>query len=424
MTTNRPAHAADAASTNAGGGLVRTLGFGMYLASSWTWCIGMFLPLLLLRDYGIASFAAFAIPNVAGAAAMGWVLRSREQADGFVRAHRGAARGFSIITILFHVFFVAWLVKSTTWAASMLETPTLAAGLGVGVAAALLLLGWLVSRVPMGWVLVLAALAWVGSLVLGLSLPRPSTEFLNAHAATQPGLLFLAPVMAFGFALCPYLDLTFLRARRSLEVRQSRVAFTIGFGVFFAVMIALTLHYSELILGAKFGAFPLALAAHMVLQAVFTVGVHLRELMRSDDATAAGDAVGASSRSAAAAKFVVAALGLGVASVLAPPQDLRSVVWPPTLMPSCENVYRVFMSFYALVFPAYVLLVVLARPAGTGWTTPPSRALVVRWFIVTTLAAPFFALGVFARAEVWYVPGLVMLAIAFAWTRRGLATRE
>lgn len=423
MTTNRPAHAADAASTNAGGGLLRTLGFGMYLASSWTWCIGMFLPLLLLRDYGIASFVAFAIPNVAGAAAMGWVLRSREQADGFVRAHRRAARGFSIITILFHVFFVAWLVKSTTWAAPMLETPTLAAGLGVGVAAALLLLGWLVSRVPMGGVLVLAALAWLGSLVLGLSLPRPSTEFLNAHAATQPGLLFLAPVMAFGFALCPYLDLTFLRARRSLEVRQSRVAFTIGFGVFFAVMIALTLHYSELILGAKFGAFPLALAAHIVLQAVFTVGVHLRELMRSDDATAAGDAAGTSSRGAAAAKFVVAALGLGVASVLAPPQDLRSVVWPPTLMPSCENVYRVFMSFYALVFPAYVLLVVLARPAGAGWTTPPSRALVVRWLIVTALASPFFALGVFARAEVWYVPGLVVLALAFAWTRRGLAAR-
>jgi hypothetical protein len=49
-----------------------TLGWANYLGMSWTWCIGMFLPVLLVRDYGIGAWWIFAIPNVVGAAAMGW----------------------------------------------------------------------------------------------------------------------------------------------------------------------------------------------------------------------------------------------------------------------------------------------------------------------------------------------------------------
>ena len=53
-------------------------GWAAYLACSWTWCIGMFLPVLLVRDYGVWGWIVFAVPNVLGAAAMGWVLRSAE----------------------------------------------------------------------------------------------------------------------------------------------------------------------------------------------------------------------------------------------------------------------------------------------------------------------------------------------------------
>src|SRR3954471_24793497 len=51
------------------------LNWAAFLGASWTWCIGMFLPVLLIRDYGPSMWWAFAVPNVIGAAAMGWILR-------------------------------------------------------------------------------------------------------------------------------------------------------------------------------------------------------------------------------------------------------------------------------------------------------------------------------------------------------------
>ena len=43
-----------------------TAGWGLFCACSWTWCIGMFLPVILIRDLGGAGFLAFAIPNLFG----------------------------------------------------------------------------------------------------------------------------------------------------------------------------------------------------------------------------------------------------------------------------------------------------------------------------------------------------------------------
>src|SRR4051812_30605350 len=66
--------------------------WSIYLASSWTWCIGMFLPVLLIRDYGLWGWIVFAVPNVVGAGAMGWVLRSRTTSRHMVVAHAVACR--------------------------------------------------------------------------------------------------------------------------------------------------------------------------------------------------------------------------------------------------------------------------------------------------------------------------------------------
>ena len=52
------------------------LGWAAYLACSWTWCIGMFLPVLLVRELGTLGFVIFAVPNVVGAAMMGTILPS------------------------------------------------------------------------------------------------------------------------------------------------------------------------------------------------------------------------------------------------------------------------------------------------------------------------------------------------------------
>ncbi|MEO6436421.1 MAG: hypothetical protein ABIP55_11780, partial [Tepidisphaeraceae bacterium] len=87
------------------------IAWAIFLATSWTWCIGMFLPVLLVRDYGIWGWVVFAIPNVLGAAAMGWTVRDAEASRTLVAAHQTACSWFSLVTLAFHVFFVIWLSR-------------------------------------------------------------------------------------------------------------------------------------------------------------------------------------------------------------------------------------------------------------------------------------------------------------------------
>ena len=54
-------------------GLSTTLGWSCYLGSSWTWVIGMVWPVIIVRDYGVWGWAAFAVPNVLGVTAT-WYL--------------------------------------------------------------------------------------------------------------------------------------------------------------------------------------------------------------------------------------------------------------------------------------------------------------------------------------------------------------
>ncbi|MBL8762616.1 MAG: hypothetical protein JNL50_15075, partial [Phycisphaerae bacterium] len=93
----------------------RGLGFGAYLAASWTWCIGMFLPTMLIRDFGGWAFWAFAIPNVVGAAAMGLVLARPGDSERLVAKHWPALSLFSLVTASFQVFFMLWLARSVNF---------------------------------------------------------------------------------------------------------------------------------------------------------------------------------------------------------------------------------------------------------------------------------------------------------------------
>src|SRR5437588_1246526 len=83
--------------------------YAVFLAVSWTWCIGMFLPVILVREYGVWGWIIFAVPNVIGAAAMGWVIRSTERSEAIVRAHHAALAAFSFVTVSFQIFFAFWI---------------------------------------------------------------------------------------------------------------------------------------------------------------------------------------------------------------------------------------------------------------------------------------------------------------------------
>ncbi len=53
-------------------GLSVFLVWPIFLACSWTWVIGMYLPMVLLERYGWWGYVIFAVPNVLGVMLFGW----------------------------------------------------------------------------------------------------------------------------------------------------------------------------------------------------------------------------------------------------------------------------------------------------------------------------------------------------------------
>jgi hypothetical protein len=314
--------------------------WGMYLGISWTWVIGMFLPVLLVRDYGQTAWWAFALPNCIGAAAMGWVLRSADASTLYTRRHAMACRVFSLVTIAFHLFFAAWMLPRF-----------------VG---------------PIGWVVALVAVQLAFTPVFKrtaavVAIGVFAVSVVAASIMAREGMLTLPPVRdvplttlaglslvcLLGFICCPYLDLTFHHARQSTSPAGGRLAFGVGFCVFFAAMIVLTLFYAT----HFFALSPVAswaMLVHMGVQILFTVNVHSlclqRQAQERDDvgmtwtllafALAVGLAAGTTGRSPD-----VTALGLTPGEIL----------------------YRCFMSFYGLVAPAYVLIALSRRRFRWAW---------------------------------------------------------
>ena len=43
--------------------LPTALAWACFLGCSWTWVIGMFFPIMLLRDYGVAGWLVFLTPS-------------------------------------------------------------------------------------------------------------------------------------------------------------------------------------------------------------------------------------------------------------------------------------------------------------------------------------------------------------------------
>jgi hypothetical protein len=331
----------------------------------------MYLPVILIRELGGWGLLAFAIPNVLGAAAFGYVLRGRAGSVRVLERHRPAARWFSITAIAFHAYFVAYL---TTLLA---PSPTASTGpmAATGVLAAALLLCFLPTRV---WP-IFAGLVFTGSLVtlavigLGELSTIPATGLRNPQQAA-----WLAPVLFFGFLLCPYLDLTF---HRTIREAPSRHAFAV-FGVAFSLMLVLTCVYRD----------HLALAivpfAHIIAQSVFTIAAHLRELHLEG-----GDEP---------RRNAWLALVLAVPAMLLP-------------LAGGEDVYLRFLAFYGLIFPAWVVLFV-----GPGRRPALTPKILLAYAGVMLVSLPFYELG-FIHGHMWLVPIPVAAIILWAAiaSRRG-----
>ena len=78
-----------------------------------------------------------------------------------------------------------------------------------------------------------------------------------------------------------------------------------------------------------------------------------------------------------------------------------------------EILYRCFMSFYGLVFPAYVWLVMIPTSDGhSGLGGENGRRKLFIWAFTVGVAATMFWMGFIERSEVWLAPGLAIVLCA------------
>jgi hypothetical protein len=352
----------------------------------------MILPALLLRDFGWWSLAVFLLPNAIGAAAMGTMLKNANAAQRLRLNHNKAVQWFSMVTIAFHLYVLSAIALST---AGFPSTEGQMGVLALGTILALVSLAvrrWLVS----------AFIVWLASIGLAFAYATTGSSVVLDNPQVFGGepsrdLLLLTPVVVFGFALCPYLDATFLHARAATSPTAGKVAFAFGFLVTFVIMIGFTVLYASTIAAGYAVGWRLVLA-HLAIQAGFTLAVHLRE-----------------------AKLSVAQRGVTLGLTIA----ALAALWflPTGPLPWADNmlawevVYRLFMSAYGLFFPAYVLFAVVPDAMKMGPLTRAARAV----FVVTIAAVlPLYTLGFIARQEQWLplALGLVLGGAFITFTMR------
>lgn len=356
---------------------LHTVLWGLFCACSWTWCIGMYLPILLMERWAWPGFAVFLIANVVGCAAFGYIVRTPARSERMIRDHAPAMVGFSVVAIAFHLFFITYLFTDIVPLDANRTLPLLAA-IGVYVVASGL--SWLGDR---AW-LVLAVVTYTVSMWLIAGCGGETRALERIAGWNQPEtLLMMLPVLVAGFWCCPRLDLTFHRA---LQRSPSRHAFLV-FGVAFAALVAGTLFIwrgPEDLAVVRLG------VAHLLAQSVFTVGAHLREIRL---VPASG---GTPARSAL--------LLIPLLTIMLLPA-FKSIV-SGVLRPG-EDLYIRFFVFYGLIFPAYVMAFMTSGASGA----PRPRGWIILAMIVLLLA-PIYEIGFIHERYAWM---LVPTGIAAAW---------
>lgn len=346
----------------------------------------MFLPVLLIERFGWGGFIAFAVPNVLGCTAMGFLWK-RGQTP--LPAHGPMLAGFSIVTVAFQVFFATWLVSELV---PNMSLPWWAAP-AVGLVAYLigLVFSFSSDRDWLGLSLATYALSLAAVFVIGgAGVDRVSMR----GSLPDDRLWWLVPTLCFGFGLCPYLDLTFHRAARAAS--SSRAAFSV-FGVAFAIMLALTvlLWFSPDVWYRRAAA--LVAIGHIFAQLIFTIGVHLREVRLSP------------SFSRPIARLIAIAL---------PAIAVGSLALARALIDrdhAGEWTYLGFLSCYGLIFPAYVMVAIVSgrplRSAGE-W---------IAFGVVIVASIPLYAKGFLFDQTPWLVAPVALFVVWGLW-RRALRT--
>ena len=362
-----------------------TLGWGIYTASSWTWCIGLFLPIIMLRLFGWPGFLLFAIPNIAGVVAFGYLF-DRSRCLRALRENRTAIRLFSVATAGYQFFFIAWL-----WS---LMVPGGSSVTGALVALAAWLVGIALSATPdRGWVW-LGVVTWLVSLLLFiLHGVAPLAALPATGELPRSDLFLLAHAVLFGFLLCPWLDATFHRAR----IRSRSPHTFLVFAVAFAPMILFTCVYGR----SGLLALDTLVLIQLTMQATFTGSLHIREgWLGGPDAERDG-----------ARPWPWAAIIPGAAILLG-----------TTPMFAGEATYLRILGLYGLVFPAYALFFM------SPWGRATANRVTILLFALVLLPCGLVFDRAFIRLDTGWVPaavgGLLVLGLAIWWLSRPSRPQE
>jgi hypothetical protein len=350
----------------------------------------MFLPVLFVRNWGILAWVVFAIPNIVGAAAMGFVIRSREISERILLQHQPAVAWFSLITIAFHIYFNYWFIGNRLMGPWALVIPVAA-----------FFIFWTAGRRQPELDPKLSTIVWLLSLAAFIAFAAYDgfqPRLLPARWPTYE-LLWLIPVCIVGFALCPYLDATFHRALLANGPRAPMV-FSLGFGLFFLIMILFTLYYTRPMAalihpgnaGTVASTIVYLVGCHMSIQSAFTVSLHVRELERMTIAPRFRIAL-------ISTLFVAALLAAFVTKV-----DLHRFIG----LDGGEAGYWLFMSFYSIFFPAYVWLFILPRAKPLILDRRTLLILIPLLLITATL----FWIAMLHRQMWLLAPGLLILLLA------------
>ena len=353
----------------------------VFLACSWTWVIGMYLPVLLRDRYGWLGVLAFAVPNVLGIMLFGWGIRNINQSRAFLHKHHSAALWFSAVTVAFHAWFFGWF-----WSAELGFHPAYSILIGLAFLTFTVITAGLSDRVFL-WisaaVYAVSLLLLVITLVSGwsfLSGSEPSPRTLYWPSAASGAWVYLVPIMFMGFLTCPYLDLTFHRAYQSVGGGTNGRTIFVLFGLFFAVMITFTAVYS--ITG-----FTWFIIIHLLVQGWLTTTLHVREIVTHTKFTSEG----------VLAKRVI---------------RLSYILLFIAPLPLID--YRDWFLFYGIIFPSIFLL----RTVRSMRQRAEAGTLSI--WVVVLFSIPFAVAGFLAGHE-WalVVPPLVVVFMSL-WGGRAL----
>ncbi len=361
-----------------------TIGWGLFCACSWTWCIGMFLPIIFLKQFGWWGFIAFAVPNVLGCAVFGYVI-NKKTSEHLTQNHVTAMRWFSYIVIAYHMFFIPFLMGTAILSLPDIIPQGFETLIGVALAGIVLAAAYALSYLPKRLWLIAAAITYAISIAaftqLGFS-PLKQISFTGELPIDR--LPWIALVLTFGFLLSPYLDLTFHHARCE---STSRHAFGV-FGLTFTVMILLTCAYSFAISKGL----TLLIAVHIFAQMIFTLAAHLSQLKRTNINK---------DRNIHPMLIIVCVL------IATSSWAIQAIDHPLVIG---EEFYMRFLLFFGLIFPTYILLFI-----GPGKTIKRSRQAMLWYFVFIVACIPLYEIG-FLHGYAWLLalPIVAILGWKFA----------